>query len=66
MSETYTEITSADFTIEEDQWVEVWQPTAQEGKYEIIVTAGNTMLKALVTLGFGYLEVMSFTHGGGG
>ena len=66
VSETYTEITSADFTIEEEQWIQIWQPSAQEGKYEIIATAGNTQLKALVTLGFGYLEVISFTHGSGG
>ena len=66
VSETYTEITSDDYVVEEGEWTQMWQPTAPEGKYNIVATTGDTQVKSFVALGFGYMEVMSFTHGDGG
>lgn len=63
---TYTEITSADYEVGEDQWVQVWQPTAREGKYYITASTSDIQLEAMVALGFGYLVVQSFTYGAGG
>jgi hypothetical protein len=62
VGETYTEITSIDYEIGEGEWVEMWQPTAHEGKYKIVATVGNTQLKQLVALGFGYLRVIYFIN----
>jgi hypothetical protein len=66
VNETYTEIASADYEIGEEEWVQMWQPTAPEGKYRIIVNVGNTQLKQLITLGFGYLRVIDFINTGVG
>jgi len=66
VGDTYTEIVSADFEIEEGEWVQMWQPTAPEGKYKIVVTSGDTQLKSVVALGFGYLRPIYFMNEGGG
>ena len=59
---TYTEIASADFLIEGGQWLEGWTPTAPEGKYKILASAGNTQIETRIALGFGYLRILSFTY----
>ncbi len=59
---TYTEIASADFLIEGEQWLEGWTPTAPEGKYKILASAGNTQIETRIALGFGYLRILSFTY----
>lgn len=64
-SGTYTEIGSTDYTVEGGQWIELWQPTAPEGKYEIVANSGSEQVTAIVSLGFGYLRVLSFTYEGG-
>jgi hypothetical protein len=66
VSETYTEIASADYTVGEGEWVAAWQSTAPEGKYEIVTIAIGTELEATVALGFGYIRILSFTSKGGG
>jgi len=63
--ETYEEIASAVFLIEGEQWLEDWTPTAPEGKYKILASAGNTQVEAMVALGFGYLRILSFIYAGG-
>jgi len=65
--QTYEEIDSAIFLIEEGEWleVEVWTPTAPEGKYKIVASVGNTQLEAIVARGFGYLRILSFIYEGG-
>lgn len=65
VSQTYTEIASADYEIGEGEWVELWQSTAPEGKYRILATAPGTQIESIVALGFGYLRILSFTNGGG-
>lgn len=62
VSETYTEITSADYEVEGGEWVQMWQPTAPEGKYKIVATVGDTQLRQLVAMGFGYLRVEYFIN----
>lgn len=62
VSETYTEIASADYEIGEGEWVQMWQTTAPEGKYKIIATCGDTQVTQLVALGFGYLRVIYFIN----
>lgn len=62
VSQTYTEITSTTYQISENQWVEPWHTTAPEGKYQILATAPDTQIEAVVALGFGYLRVLSFTN----
>ena len=60
--QTYTEIASADYSVEEGQWVEGWTPTAAEGKYKILASAGDTQIEATVALGFGYMRTLSFIY----
>jgi len=65
-SQTYTEIASADYNITKEQWVkDGWTPTAVEGKYRILASAGDTQIEATVGLGFGYLRILSFVYAGG-
>jgi hypothetical protein len=59
---TYTEISSADYTVEGGQWTELWQPTAPEGKYQIVADTGKEQVTATASMGFGYLRVLSFIH----
>ncbi len=66
VAETYTEITNAEFEIEENQWVEPWHSTAPEGKYRILTTPPDSRIEAEVALGFGYLRILSFRNEGGG
>ena len=66
VGDTYTEISSTDYLIEEEQWAQMWQPTAPEGKYKIVATCGDTQLESLVALGFGYIRVIHFIHSGSG
>ena len=61
-SQTYIEIANADYSVEGGQWVEGWTPTAAEGKYRILASAGDTQIEATVALGFGYLRILSFTY----
>ena len=63
--ETYNVISSADFYVEGGQWLEDWTPTAPEGKYKVLASAGNTQVEAMVALGFGYLRILSFIYAGG-
>jgi hypothetical protein len=62
VSETYTEIASADYEIGEGEWVQMWQTTAPEGKYKIVATCGDTQVRQLVAVGFGYLRVIYFVN----
>jgi len=62
VSETYTEITSDDYVVEEGEWTQMWQPTAPEGKYKIVATSGDTQVRSLVALGFGYLRTIYFIN----
>jgi len=62
-SPAYTEIASADYDIGKDQWVkDGWTPTAAEGKYRILASAGDTQIEATVALGFDYLRTLSFMY----
>ena len=62
VGDTYDEINSSTYTIEEGEWVQMWQPTAAEGKYKIITTSSETQLRALVALGFGYIRTEYFIN----
>ena len=62
VSETYTEIASDDYAIEEGEWTQMWQPTAREGKYKIVATSGDTQVRSLIALGFGYLRTIYFIN----
>jgi len=62
VGDSYTEITSKTYEVEEGEWVQIWQPTAQEGKYKIAASAGDTQLESQVALGFGYLRVIYFIN----
>jgi len=64
-SGTYTEIASASYEVEENQWVIPWHSTAPEGKYEIQASTDGAQLKSTAALGFGYLRILSFTNEGG-
>jgi len=64
-SGTYTEIASAEYEIEENQWVIPWHSTAPEGKYEIQVSTDDAQIDCTAALGFGYLRILSFTNEGG-
>jgi len=66
VSETYTEITSENYVIEEGEWTQMWQPTAPEGKYKIVATSGDTQVRTLVALGFGYLRTIYFINASSG
>ena len=66
VSETYTEITSDDYVVEEGEWTQMWQPTAPEGKYKIVATSGDTQVRSLVALGFGYLRTIYFINASAG
>jgi len=59
---TYTEIGSADYFVEGGHWIQLWQPTAPEGKYQIVADTGKEQVTATASLGFGYLRVLSFIH----
>jgi len=59
---TYTEIGSADYAIEGGHWVDIWTPTAGEGKYRITASTGDTRIESTVALGFGYLRTLSFLY----
>jgi len=62
----YKEIASTDYDISKEQWVkDGWTPTAVEGKYRILASAGDTQIEATVGLGFGYLRILSFVYAGG-
>ena len=66
VSDNYTEIASDSFLIEKEDWLEDdWTPTAPEGKYSILASAGGTQVEAMVALGFGYLRTLSFIYAGG-
>lgn len=60
--QTYSEIASTDYYVAGGQWVEGWTPTAAEGKYRILASAGDTQIEAVVALGFGYLRTLSFMY----
>ena len=62
VGDIYTEINSATYVVEEGEWTQMWQPTAVEGKYKIVATSGDTQVRSLIALGFGYLRTIYFIN----